>query len=296
MTPALVRLRTTLRDARIFQVVFQSSLLLTGLLLLPNFVVAPAQVFLTLAAAAAVQWGFARALRLKNAGVLSPLITALGVCLFLRADNFWIHPLASAAAVASKFLIRFRGKHIFNPSNFGVVVALLLLPGAWVTPGQWGYGVLTAAWCVALGSTVVYRAQRNDISWAFLVLYLGILAVRTAWLGLSWSAFYFQINGGLLIFSFFMISDPMATPNHARGRVVFAALVASLAYLLQYTFYPSVAQLWIRGETRGWTNAALAYKFHAQGLLLALFAASPLVPLMDKLWPAPKHDWNPKTA
>jgi len=143
------------------------------------------------------------------------------------------------------------------------------VPGTWTSPGQWGQDLAGAGWLVALGTIVTRRARRSDISWAFLTFYLGALAARVAWLGQSPAVFLHQLgNGSLLLFAFFMISDPMTIPNHARGRIVHAALVAGLATIWQFGLY------------------------RQNGLLFALFLLAPAVPLWDRLWPAPKFTWQ----
>ena len=124
-------------DARIFQIGFQAVLLTLGVLL-RDFSLLPAQMALALLAASASQAFWLRLFKLPNVGYLSPLITGFGLSLLLRADTLWLHPLVACLAISSKFLIRVRGKHVFNPANFGVGLALLGLPGAWVSPGQWG--------------------------------------------------------------------------------------------------------------------------------------------------------------
>jgi Na+-transporting NADH:ubiquinone oxidoreductase subunit NqrB len=83
----------------------------------------------------------------------------------------WLVCLAVVITIGSKFLIRYRGKHIFNPTNFGIVCLLILSDGAWVSPGQWGSIVWFAFPLVCLGSMVVYRSTRSDISLAFLAAY-----------------------------------------------------------------------------------------------------------------------------
>lgn len=199
----------------------------------------------------------------------SALISALSLTLLLRANTVWVHPIAAVAAISSKFTIRVRGRHLFNPATFGVIFALLCLPQTWVSPGQWGQDVAIAGWLVALGAIITQRVRCGDISWAFLCFYLGALAIRVAWLGQRWAVWAHQLgNGALLLFAFFMISDPMTIPNHRRGRIVYAALVAALAYGIQFWLYCN------------------------NGLLWALFIAAPAVPLCDAIWVAPKFDWN----
>ena len=255
-------------DARIFQILFLGILLGAGAWL-RDFSIRPEQVALTFLAGLLAQGGCVRALGLKGVGYRSAVITCFSLSLLLRADTLWVHPLAAAGAMASKFFVRVRGKHLFNPGNLGVMLALLFLPGAWVSAGQWGHDVAFAGWFVALGAIVVHRARRSDISWLFLIFFLGALALWVMWLGQRGAVWTHQLqNGSLLLFAFFMISDPMTIPNHPRGRILYAALVAAIAYLWQYELYRSNALLW------------------------TLFLLSPTVPLWDRLWPAPKFAWS----
>ena len=96
----------------------------------------------------------------------------------------WVHPLAAAVAIASKFVLRVNGNMLYNPANLGVMVALLLLPGASDLTGQWGSrrarGVVRRA--RRAGSK---KARRWDISWMFLACFVGLVAARVAWLGQS---------------------------------------------------------------------------------------------------------------
>jgi enediyne biosynthesis protein E5 len=171
--------------------------------------------------------------------------------------------------LSAKFLVRVNGKHLFNPTNVGVVLAVLALPGAWISPGQWGADLLLACWVVALGGVVANRARSFDMSAAFLVCYLGALAARVAWLGQDWGVLAHQLqSGALLVFAFFMISDPMTIPSRTRARLAYAACVAGLAYAWQYVFYVPNGPVW------------------------ALFLCAPLVPLLDRIWPGAQPTWR----
>jgi Na+-transporting NADH:ubiquinone oxidoreductase subunit NqrB len=172
-------------------------------------------------------------------------------------------------AISAKFVLRIDGRHVCNPANLGVIAATTLLPGAWVSPGQWGNALAAAVWFVALGTIVTDRARRGDVAWAFLGAWLGLFAVRVAWLGQSWSVWLHQLgNGGVLLFAFFMISDPMTIPVERRARVAYALGVALLAYAWQFVL------------------------FQPNGLLWALFFAGPLVPLINRLRPASAFAWR----
>lgn len=259
-------------DARYFQIAFQAVLLTAGVLL-RDFSLLPVQMALALVAATATQACWLKVFRLREVGYLSPLITGFGLSLLLRADSLWLHPLVACLAISGKFLIRIRGKHVFNPANFGVGVALLALPGAWVSPGQWGNDLGLAVWLVALGGLVAQRARRDDAAWLFLAVFLGLLALRLFYLGHSWGRgweiFCHQaLNGALLLFAFFMISDPMTLPDRPWARRLHVVLVAGIAFCWQFLFYRPSGALW------------------------ALLCLAPLVPLWDAIWPGKRHNWR----
>ena len=96
-----------------------------------------------------------------------------------------------------------------------------------------------------LGMLVTNRARRGDISWTFLAFYLGALALRIEYLGQRWAVWTHQLeSGALLLFAFFMISDPMTGPNDRRGRIAHAALVAAIAYAWQVRLYRTNGLIW----------------------------------------------------
>ncbi len=258
----------SLIDPRLFQI-FSLGILLSAGAYFRDFSLRSEQVVLTFAAGLLMQRGCWRLSPSKPRSYRSAIITCLSLALLLRADNLFAHPIAAAAAISSKSIFRFRGKHLFNPATFGVVFAIVFLPGTWVSPGQWGQDFAIAGWVVMLGILVTERARRSDISWTFLGFYLGALAIRVAYLGQRWAVWTHQLeSGALLLFAFFMISDPMTGPNARRGRVGHAAIVAAAAYALQFGLY------------------------RTNGLIWALFAAAPCVPIWDAIWPARKFQWS----
>lgn len=259
-------------DARLFQIVFLGTLLLFGALV-RDFALQWQQVALTFAAGLAAQAFWIKALGLKNVGYLSALVTCLGTSILVRADSLWAHPLLVALAMSAKFVIRVRGKHLYNPANLAVILAIAVVPGAWASPGQWGSDVLIGLWLVTLGVSVTTSARRLDIAWFFLGSYTALLVARMLILGQShWVLLHQLSNGALLLFTFFMISDPMTTPNRRALRFVYALMVAALAFVWQFFYFAPNGPVW------------------------ALFLLTPLVPIMDWLFAAPKHVWKPARA
>ena len=270
------RSRLAALDARLYQILFLSTLLTLGVLL-RDFSLQWQQMALTFAAGLATQWYWVRRLGLGQVGLLSALITCFGLSILLRADSWWVHPLAAALALSAKFLLRWNGKHLFNPANLGVIIAITLLPGTWISPGQWGNDLAAAVCFIALGGVVTQRARRVDTSWIFLGTFLALVALRLWWIDVPPARIGTLVlhqlqSGALLLFSFFMISDPMTTPNHGGARVFHALAVALLAWAWQMLLYQPAGPVW------------------------ALFLLVPLVPLLDHFFEGAKHSWRAPAA
>jgi Na+-transporting NADH:ubiquinone oxidoreductase subunit NqrB len=232
-------------DPRYYQIAALLLLLLYGLTRL-NFDVPLSQAATILSAVLLTQW---LCTHLWQTGAFEPksaLISGLSLCLLLRTDSLPLAAAAAGAAVASKFVFRWKGKHLFNPTNFALVAMMLATRGAvWVSPGQWGAAAFLGLLVICLGGLVVTRAGRADVTLAFLVSYLGLVFGRSLWLGEPMAIPLHRLqNGALLIFAFFMISDPKTTPDSRAGRILFAALVALGAAFVQFKLFRTNGLLW----------------------------------------------------
>jgi enediyne biosynthesis protein E5 len=260
--------RMSLRDPRLYQIAVLSSLLLYGVLAL-DFEVSLLQAAVLLGTALLTQAACARLWHLPAFDPKSALISGLSLCLLLRTSSLLLAVVAAVLTIASKFVLRWRGKHVFNPTNFGIVVLLLLTDRVWVSPGQWGSVAFFAFLMACLGGLVVHRAARGDVTWAFLAFYLAVLFGRALWLGQPMAIPLHQLeSGAFLLFTFFMISDPKTTPDSRAGRILFALLVALGAGFVHFVLY------------------------RPNGLLLSLAFLSPLVPLLDRLLPGTRYAWH----
>jgi Na+-transporting NADH:ubiquinone oxidoreductase subunit NqrB len=253
-------------DPRLFQIAALAGLLSYGLLRL-DLEVQPVRAAIILVAILITQYACTRLWHLPAFDPRSALISGLSLCLLLRTNSTALAIVGAVLAIAGKFLIRVRGKHVFNPTNFALVI-LLLTGGVWVSPGQWGSAAFFGFLMACVGGLVVSRAARSDVTIAFLAAYSALVLGRSLWLGEPMAIPIHRLeNGALLLFAFFMISDPRTTPDRRAGRVLFAMLVALGAAYVQFRL------------------------FRTNGLLWSLAACSPLVPLIDRLLPAAAHRW-----
>ena len=267
-----MRLLAKLQDPRYYQIVVLTSLVIFGVFVL-DFGIHWSNAMAIVTSALAVQYLAGRYLANIRFDPLSPLITSLSLTLLLRTDVLALAMIAAAIAIGSKFLLRFRGKHIFNPANVALVTLMLASDKAWISSGQWGSAAIGAFSLACLGLLVLTRAKRAETTFAFLGAYGVLLIGRALWLNDPMSIPLHQLqNGALLIFAFFMISDPKTTPNTSFGRFVYGVLVASIAYTIQFVFY------------------------EPNGPILALIMSAPLVPFIDSLSQGRQYRWDQPTG
>jgi enediyne biosynthesis protein E5 len=253
-------------DPRLYQIATLASLLVYGLVWL-RFDIRPSHAAVILTGALGTQYVAGRWTGVRF-DARSALISALSLCLLLRTNEILLALLAAVIAVGSKFVIRIRGKHVFNPTNIAIVALIATTGRVWVSPGQWGNVAFFAFLMACLGGLVVNRAARSDVTYAFLFFYLALVFGRSLWLGEPMAIPLHRLeNGALLLFAFFMISDPKTTPDTRGGRVLFAALVALGAAYVQFRM------------------------FRTNGLLWSLALFSILVPIIDRIRPASRYQW-----
>lgn len=253
-------------DPRLYQIGALSLLLLYGLMAL-DFDTTWFRAALVIGGAIGTQWLCSRIWKVRF-DPRSAAISGLSLALLLRTSSILLLLAGALIAVGSKFVIRWRGKHIFNPTNFAIVALMLATPGVWVSPGQWGNVAFFGFLITCLGGLVVNRASRSDVTYAFIVAWSAVLIGRSLWLGEPMTIPLHRLeNGALLLFTFFMISDPKTTPDSRAGRILFAVMVALGARYVQFKM------------------------FHTNGILWSLAACSLLVPLIDVLLPGNRYQW-----
>ena len=279
------------QDVRSFQILFLSSFLSLGILS-RDWTIRPDLIVVLILSCLLTQLLLPPALGLANLPKSSPttpkafllsdiinsrslsscrsaLITALGLCLLLRGNEPLTMAIAGFSAIASKFLFRWQEKHFFNPANFGIIMVLLLTQDAWISPGQWGADWWYALVFLGTGGMILQKMGRGQTTGAFLFTYTTLEIIRNRWLGESWGILQHQLmNGSLLLFALFMLSDPRSIPNASISRLLWSMMIALVAFTLQHQFFLPSAIFW------------------------ALFLLSPLTILFDMSWNAARFSWN----
>lgn len=255
-------------DPRHYQILFQITFLVYGYTLL-NWDVSLMKLNITLLTTMMVQGAWIHFKGLPWSGLKSSLISGLSLCLMFQANSIWTLVLAAALAIISKFIFRINGKHIFNPTNFGMLAAILITGDAWISPGQWGSEGMVLFLVGITGLIVLLRVKRLETAFGFLLTFLTLSFFRhVIYQGWPVDFFFHQLNAGsLLLFSFFMITDPMATPSSQKVRLIWSAITGALAFLIATKLFVHTAPIW------------------------ALFFMSIIVPVLDKYFPGNKFQW-----
>ncbi len=206
----------------------------------------------------------------------SAMLTGNGVAFVLRVPGtehgdwwslhgWWIYALTAAGGLLSKYVIRIGGRHVFNPSNIGLVVCFLLLGPARAEPLNFWWGPMSPWMALALaiivggGLAILRRLHLLVIAvtfWLTFAAAIGVLALTGHAMTASWhvgpitGAYFWWVlvtSPEILVFLFFMITDPKTIPSGRRARMAYAAAIALLAALLiapaQTEFWAKVAVL-----------------------------------------------------
>lgn len=168
---------------------------------------------------------------------LSAYITALSIAILLESYDWRVYVVAAAWGVLSKYLLRDSRQHFFNPSNFAIVLCLLLCHHvASVAPGsQWGADYRVALVIIALGLAMMRRLKRLDLGLAWLggYVFMGLVRMLLGQGGLVF-ALGPMTGAEFALFTFSMLPDPKTSPPTSRGRIAWGLSIAVTDGLLRF--------------------------------------------------------------
>ena len=250
----------TLRDPRLHLAAVIISLQVLGQIAF-DFQLSIAQILVAVLTSAILEVGIAFRRQRVLMWPASALLTGNGVAFILRVpgtehgdwwsmNGWWIFAAASAVALLSKYLVQFRGRHVFNPSNFGLVPCFLLLGPEQADPLAFWWGPLSPALVLALaiivtgGFAILGRLHLTGIAvgfWLSFAAGIGLLALTGHTMTAAWHVgpiegaelwWTLVTSPEILVFLFFMITDPRTIPESRAGRRAYAVAVGLLATLL----------------------------------------------------------------
>ena len=165
----------------------------------------------------------------------SAYITGISVGILVRSPFLWPYALTSLISITSKYVLRFKGRHLWNPSNFGVSAVLFLAPATVsLLSIQWGNTLWPMVVIWVLGAVIVWRVGRLHISATYVASFLLFSVVRSAVTGNPWLASVAPITGPMYqLFIFFMVTDPRTTVRPWWGQMLVVFIVAFVEMLLR---------------------------------------------------------------
>ena len=191
----------------------------------------------------------------------SAYITGISIGMLLRSPEFWPYPLCAAISIVSKYVLRVDGRHIWNPSNFGIVAMLVLASDTVASLSvQWGNNLLPMVVVWVFGAVIIHTLGRFHITLTYVASFLFFAGVRHLVTGHPFLAEAAPLTGPMYqLYIFFMITDPKTTVHGKRAQclvtVCIAAVEAGLR-LMQFVHAPYYA-LFIVGPIANLIEIAL---------------------------------------
>jgi len=170
---------------------------------------------------------------------LSILNTLLSLLILMRIELWWAWLVVGPLALCSKHFRPLGSAHVFNPSNFAIVVLLLCFPQiTWIQPGAWARSGGLIIFAVITGLLLTWKVRTISGVLTFLFTYAGLHYARAIGLGDPLSIpTHNLINGSLFIFSFFAFSDPKTSPKNVGQQIIYATVVALLSFALEFSLF-----------------------------------------------------------
>jgi hypothetical protein len=165
----------------------------------------------------------------------SAYISGISVGILLRSPEFWPYALCSGISITSKYVIRWKGRHLWNPSNFAICAMLLLAPEYVAALSvQWGNAIWPMLVVWVLGAAITYRVRCFHITLTYVLSFLLFALVRSAITGHSYLAEIAPLTGPMYqLFIFFMITDPRTTVKPRWAQYLVAFLIAAVETVLR---------------------------------------------------------------
>lgn len=190
---------------------------------------------IAIGAAVATDLIIGRLLMRRKRVLSSAYISGISIGILVRSPLLWPYAAGAAISILSKYVLTFRGRHIWNPSNFGICVLLFLAPFA-VAPlsVQWGNDLWPMLVIWAIGITAVTRVGRGHLTLAYLAAFTFFAWLRSLMTGYTFAAELAPLTGPMYqLFALFMVTDPKTTMSSRRGGTIVVILVAAVEMVLR---------------------------------------------------------------
>ena len=176
-------------------------------------------------------------LRGRMVNVASAYITGISLSLLIKpqANILWPFALGAFLAIASKYVLTYRGRHLWNPSNFAIALLLLVAADSVaVLSHQWGNDIRINLIIWAFGLVIAARARVLHVTLTYVAAFIVFALLRNLVVGGPLLVELAPITGPMYqLFVFFMVTDPRTTVSTRRGRIVVVTIVALVESLIR---------------------------------------------------------------
>ncbi|HZW69835.1 MAG TPA: hypothetical protein VFF57_03125 [Hanamia sp.] len=171
----------------------------------------------------------------KMKSFASAYITGISVGILIRSTMVWPYIITAVLSIMSKYVLRYKERHLWNPSNFGISWMLFMAPldvaGLSI---QWGSNFIGLIVIWVLGFAIVYRAKRFHVTITYVISFIALAYLRSLIVGDTFLAEVSPLTGPMYqLFIFFMITDPPTSVSTRKGRILVVILVALVEFVLR---------------------------------------------------------------
>lgn len=171
----------------------------------------------------------------KTRDMTSAYVSGISAGILVRSPFFWPFALCAAISIASKYVLRYKGRHIWNPTNFGIVLLIIIASDSMaVLSIQWGSNMwaMLVIWLVGLAT--LWKIKRFHITFVYMAAFLVFGYIRSLYTGHTWISEIAPMTGPMYqLFVLFMMTDPKTTVSTRNGRMIVAFLIAALEMILR---------------------------------------------------------------
>jgi Na+-translocating ferredoxin:NAD+ oxidoreductase RnfD subunit len=206
----------------------------------------------------------------KVVNLQSAYISGISLTLLVKPQGatLWPFALGAVLAIGSKYVLRYRDNHIWNPTNFAIVVLLLVAPDrVSVLSHQWGNDLATNLVIWTFGLVIASRVKVLHITLTYVASFLILNTLRSLALGQAVLPELAPITGPMYqLFIFFMITDPRTVVRGKRPQIIITIIIAITEALIRFAsdqgwplptafnVAPALVALWLVGPVAKWID------------------------------------------
>lgn len=187
----------------------------------------------------------------KFRNLSSAYVSGISAGILVRSPLLWPFALCAAISIASKYVLRYKGRHIWNPTNFGVVAIIFIASdSAAILSIQWGNNMWAMFIIWAIGLISLWKIKRLNIAMTYILSFIALAWIRSFFTGDAFIAEVAPLTGPMYqLFALFMMTDPKTTVRSKWGQnmVAFTIAFVEMIFRLNEAVYAPFYALFVIG-------------------------------------------------